>query len=130
MKAMSTPRMAGTQASTSGISASLTGLALNLRDQCQAISNLFLFMDNLGTAIGDSGPRPTTQCEDIAKWNVPVLLIHGVRSPGRYPAMGQAAQRCNPRLSGPVTIPDAAHSMNRENPSAFNRAVLGFLSKL
>lgn len=88
------------------------------------------FMDNLGTAIGDSGPRPTTQCEDIAKWNVPVLLIHGIRSPGRYPAMGQAAQRCNPGLSGPITIPDAAHSMNRENPRAFNRAVLGFLSKL
>lgn len=86
------------------------------------------FMDNLGTAIGDSGPRPTTRCEDIGKFSFPVLLIHGSRSPGRYAAMGQAARRCNPAIAEAVTVPNAAHSMNRENPAAFNRAVLGFLA--
>lgn len=87
------------------------------------------FMDNLGTAIGDNGPRPTTRCEDIAKWNFPVLLIHGARSPQRYPAMGSAARLCNPNISAAIIIPEAAHSMNRENPQAFNQAVLEFLSK-
>ena len=85
------------------------------------------FMDNLGTAIGDSGPRPTTRCEDIAAWRFPVLLIHGERSPGRYPAMGHAARQCNPSISPAVVIPGAAHSMNRENPKAFNQALLKFL---
>jgi pimeloyl-ACP methyl ester carboxylesterase len=88
------------------------------------------FMDNLGTAIGDSGPRPTTRCEDIASFGFPVLLIHGARSPGRYAAMGDAARRCNSSIGEAVTIPSAAHSMNRENPTAFNLAVLNFLNSL
>jgi pimeloyl-ACP methyl ester carboxylesterase len=38
-------------------------------------------------------------------------------------------QRCLPKSLGePILIPDAAHGMNRENPQAFNAAVLGFLS--
>lgn len=86
------------------------------------------FMDNLGTAIGDSGPRPTTRCEDIGKFGFPVLLIHGSRSPGRYAAMGQAARQCNASIAEAITVPNAAHSMNRENPAAFNRAVLAFLA--
>ena len=87
------------------------------------------FMDNLGTAIGDNGPRPTTRCEDIAQWNFPVLLIHGARSPGRYPAMGEAARRCNTAIGKAMVVPEAAHSMNRENPAAFNQEVLRFLAK-
>ena len=88
------------------------------------------FMDNLGTAIGDSGPRPTTACEDIARWRFPVLLIHGARSPARYPAMGEAARRCNPAIGEAQVIPEAAHSMNKENPVAFNRVLLKFLDNL
>lgn len=86
------------------------------------------FMDNLGTAIGDNGPRPTTRCEDIAQWRMPVLFIHGDKSPQRYPAMGAAARRCNPAIAPAVIVPGAAHSMNRENPAAFNQAVLSFLA--
>jgi pimeloyl-ACP methyl ester carboxylesterase len=86
------------------------------------------FMDNLGTAIGDAGSRPTTECSDIAKWSFPVMFIHGELSPGRYPAMGRAAKLCNPKISDPVTISKAAHSMNRENPKEFNRAVIRFLN--
>jgi esterase len=86
------------------------------------------FMDNLGTAIGDSGPRPTTRCEDIARWDFPVQLIHGARSPGRYAAMGEAARKCNTAIGKAWVIPEAAHSMNRENPAAFNQAVLKFLA--
>ena len=61
-------------------------------------------------------------------WNLPVQLTHGARSRGRYPAMGLAARQCNPTIGQEVTVPDAAHSMNRENPSAFNQAVLKFFS--
>lgn len=86
-------------------------------------------MDNLGTALGDSGPRPTTACEDIARWNFPILLIHGARSPARYAAMGEAARGCNPSIGPARVIPGAAHSMNRENPTDFNREVLGYWAK-
>jgi pimeloyl-ACP methyl ester carboxylesterase len=86
-------------------------------------------MDNLGTALGETGPRPSTECEDISRWNFPVLLIHGARSPNRYPAMGEAARRCNPAIGPARVIAGAAHSMNRENPAAFNQVIADFLSK-
>jgi pimeloyl-ACP methyl ester carboxylesterase len=36
---------------------------------------------------------------------------------------------CLPESVGePIIIPDASHGMNRENPQAFNAAVLAFLS--
>jgi pimeloyl-ACP methyl ester carboxylesterase len=57
-----------------------------------------------------------------------MLLVTGVRSPRRYPLMLAELMRCNPRVSGLVTIPDAAHAMNRENPAEFNRVVMEFLA--
>jgi pimeloyl-ACP methyl ester carboxylesterase len=41
-----------------------------------------------------------------------------------YAAMGT----CRP-IAEPIVIPNAAHAMNRDNPAAFNAAVLDFLAR-
>lgn len=88
-----------------------------------------MVLDNMGTASGDTGERPAIACSDIAKFNFPVLLVNGERSPKRYGEMFSAMRACNPSLSAPLIIPNAAHAMNRENPSAFNSVVLDFLGR-
>jgi len=85
-------------------------------------------LDNLGTAT-DSGERPKVSCGDIQKFNFPVLLLNGERSPKRYGEMMAAMRQCKPDIPAPVVVPKAAHSMNRENPEFFNQAVLDFLKK-
>jgi esterase len=59
---------------------------------------------------------------------LPILLLRGARSPQRYAIMLSELQHCNPRVSDSIVIPDAAHAMQRENPDAFNAAVLRFLA--
>ena len=64
-------------------------------------------------------------CTDAAAIKVPVLLITGERSPRPYGVMHEALSSCLTRHTR-VTIPNAAHVMNRANPQAFNAAVLDF----
>jgi len=83
-------------------------------------------LDNLATGPA-CAQRPRFVAADIAALNMPVLLITGATSPRRYAAMLEAMRAL---LSDPpaiVTIPAAAHAMNRENPTAFNAALLEFL---
>jgi esterase len=66
-------------------------------------------------------------CTDAAAIKAPVLLITGERSPRPYGVMLEALSSCLTRHTK-VTIPNAAHTMNRANPQAFNAAVLDFLA--
>ena len=59
----------------------------------------------------------------------PLLLVTGERSPPRYALMLSELRRLNANVADLVTIPDAAHAMNRENPGAFNAAVMNFLAQ-
>jgi pimeloyl-ACP methyl ester carboxylesterase len=87
-----------------------------------------ILFDNVATAIGPE-VRPALSCEVIRKFQFPILLLVGERSPRRYGEMLRAMRNCLPESIGaPILIPRAAHGMNRENPQAFNAAVLGFLS--
>lgn len=65
-------------------------------------------------------------CADAAGIEAPVLLLAGERSPRLYGMMHAALEK---QLKQPrrVSIP-ASHGMNRENPEAFNAAVLDFLA--
>lgn len=85
------------------------------------------FFDNVATAI-QAEVRPSLSGEAIAKFQFPILMLTGETSPGRYSQMFRAMQDCLPGVGGPTVIPNAAHGMNRDNPQAFNAAVLGFLS--
>ena len=82
----------------------------------------------MGTAM-DSSVRPQNSCADIQKFNFPVLLLTGERSPIRYGKTYSVMRQCKPDIPAPVIVPNASHSMNRENPEFFNRAVLDFLKK-
>lgn len=65
-----------------------------------------MILDNLGTALKPEG-RPVTTCDEIAKFDFPILLLNGERSPKRYPAMFAAMQKCKV-LTAPIVIPNAA----------------------
>ena len=86
------------------------------------------FFDNVATAI-QVEVRPSLSAEAIGKFQFPILMLTGETSPGRYGQMLRAMRDCLPGSVGePTVIPNAAHGMNRDNPQAFNAAVLGFLS--
>ncbi len=66
-------------------------------------------------------------CMDAEKIDASVLLVTGDKSPRFYGMMHAAIQ---PYLKShqKVTISNASHGMNRENPEAFNAAVIDFLT--
>ena len=87
-----------------------------------------VLFDNAATAINPEA-RLSLSCDAIRKFRFPILPLTGEKSPKRYGEMLRAMRACLPEGIGePIIIPNASHGMNRENPQAFNAAVLGFLS--
>jgi len=82
--------------------------------------------DNLATA-AHMAPAPPTSCEQVAKFDFPVLVVHGENSPKNFSAASAAMRKCKP-VAEPIVIPNAAHSMFVDNPAVFIAALLGFLS--
>jgi pimeloyl-ACP methyl ester carboxylesterase len=73
--------------------------------------------------------RPSLPRETIRKFRFPILPIVGEKSPKRFGETLRAMRLCLPdNMEELITIPNAAHGMNRQNAEAFNAAVLGFLS--
>jgi esterase len=96
-------------------------------EQLSAEQKNILF-DNAATAIRPEG-RPALSCETIRKFQSPVLPVTGEESPKRYGEMLRAMRIClSGSLGEPIIIPNASHGMIRQNPQAFNAAVLGFLA--
>jgi len=85
-----------------------------------------IVLDNIVTG-PHCAERPRFTPAALASLAGPLLLVTGERSPARYRPMLEALALCNDRVQALVTIPDAAHAMNREQPAAFNAAVLEFL---
>ncbi len=86
-----------------------------------------MLLDNIvaGPACAE---RPAFTSRDLAPLAMPILPVTGAGSPKRYALMLAALRACCARVAALVTIPDAAHAMNRDNPDAFNAAVLRFLA--
>jgi esterase len=83
-----------------------------------------IFLQNVLTALVDD-PVPLTTDDELRKFNFPVLMINGEKSPPAYGfLMAEMAKRGN--FNPAVIIPDAAHGMFNQNPKAFNEAVLEF----
>ncbi len=70
--------------------------------------------------------KQSLTCADVRDIKVPILLVTGEKSPRPYGIMMEALAPCLNQFEQ-VTIPNAAHAMNRANPQAFNAAVLDFL---
>jgi pimeloyl-ACP methyl ester carboxylesterase len=87
-----------------------------------------MLLDNIATGPA-CAERPRFAPADLALLQGPILPVTGARSPPRYALTLAALARANPRVADLATIPDAAHAMNRENPAAFNDAVLAFFAR-
>lgn len=66
-------------------------------------------------------------CSDAGNIDAPVLLVTGDQSPRLYARMHTALQPCLKHHQN-VTISNASHGMYRDNPGAFNAAVMEFLA--
>jgi pimeloyl-ACP methyl ester carboxylesterase len=86
------------------------------------------FLQNVSTVLVVDDPAPLTTDDDLRKFNFPVLMLIGEKSPPAYGRlMGEMQKRGN--FKPAVIIPDAAHGMFRQNPKAFNEAILDFTSE-
>lgn len=67
-------------------------------------------------------------CASSGRFEKPVLFVSGADSPALFKTLTTNVSKCfaSPKF---VTIPKAAHPMNRHNPAAFNEAVTTFLSE-
>lgn len=84
--------------------------------------------ENIRTALGEArDTREPITCEEAGKIEVPTLLIGGEMSKPHFGLVLDALQRCMKNVKR-VSIPGAAHTMNRGNPEAFNEAVLSFIT--
>ena len=87
------------------------------------------FLDNAWSikSLATDVQEPLT-CSVIAEISTPVLFVKGGKCAKAYDEMMNALQRCL-KHDEKVVIPNAPHAMNRVNPKAFNRAVLGFFAR-
>jgi len=84
--------------------------------------------DNAWTIKGtDKDQRRPVSCAQLGQLKIPVLLLNGDKSPTRFGAILNVIEPCIKNRVR-VTIPNASHGLNRENPAAFNSAVIQFLS--
>jgi len=86
-----------------------------------------MLLDNITTGPA-CAERPRWERAQLAALPGPIFLVTGARSPRRYHLMLPELQRCNPQVKALHVVPDAAHAMNRENPAAFNAAVMDFIA--
>ncbi|MGH6741524.1 MAG: alpha/beta fold hydrolase, partial [Bradyrhizobium sp.] len=87
-----------------------------------------ILFDNAATAINPEA-RSSLSCDAIRKFRFPILPLTGEQSPKRYGEMARAIRHCaSEHVLEPIIIANVSHAMNRQNPQAFNAAVLGFLS--
>lgn len=84
--------------------------------------------DNAWTALPMATDSDTVACEDLRKMTMPVLLVGSEKGPEWLKTILNEAEKCLPSVRR-VTIPKAAHQMNRDNPAAFDQALVEFLSR-
>jgi pimeloyl-ACP methyl ester carboxylesterase len=75
-----------------------------------------------------AAPQPTITCDALRGIKVPTLIVRGERTPRFFTAINAAVSKC---IAGSqaVTIPKASHAMSLDNPTEFNRAVMGFIGQ-
>jgi pimeloyl-ACP methyl ester carboxylesterase len=71
---------------------------------------------------------PDISCDDLEKIKTPVLLLQGDRSPLFFGKIIDELDRCLSNKER-VTLPNASHGLEFENPAEFNKIVLGFIDK-
>jgi pimeloyl-ACP methyl ester carboxylesterase len=85
-------------------------------------------LDNIHTALGDNKIRPPTTCDQLKKFDFPVLLMTAEKSPKRYAFVYGEMQKCA-AFSDPIVIPGAAHNIHGGNVDAYNKALITFFER-
>ena len=72
------------------------------------------------------GEAPEFTCETAKKITMPMLVVYGEESPPNNRIIASTLTECATNAKRAV-IPNAMHTMHRQNPEAFNKAVQEFL---
>ena len=86
-----------------------------------------MVLQNIYTALGDKG-RPSTTCADLQKFDFPVLLMTGEKSPKSFAFFYAEMRKCR-NFSDPIIVPNAVHNIHRSATAAYNQTVLEFVSQ-
>jgi esterase len=84
--------------------------------------------DNAWTVVGGVGHADIVGCEELRAMRMPILLMESEKGPQGLRRLLGEAQKCAPSARR-VLIPAAGHSMNRDNPAAFDAALSAFLDE-
>lgn len=87
-----------------------------------------MFVDNARTVLLDAPPSEPITCAQLGQLKVPVTITKGRLTKPSSKILAEAAHRCISQ-SQLMTIPNARHGASRQNPSAFNKALLAFLAR-
>lgn len=79
---------------------------------------------NIYTPLGDLN-RPVSTCDDVKKFDFPVLLMTGERSPKNFAFFYGEMRKCK-AFPETVVIPSTGHNIHVGNAEAYNKALLGF----
>jgi pimeloyl-ACP methyl ester carboxylesterase len=86
-----------------------------------------MVLANIYTAMGDKS-RPSTTCDDLRKFEFPVLLMTGEKSPKSFALLYDEMRKCK-NFGATTVIPNAAHGIHRMNPKAYNETILAFVGQ-
>jgi pimeloyl-ACP methyl ester carboxylesterase len=76
-----------------------------------------------------SDPYPNLSKDMVKRLSIPILIITGENTIKIHKLVNEELARLLPKAER-ATIPKAGHGSARENPQAFNEAVLKFLARL
>ena len=85
-------------------------------------------LDNIYTALGDKMIRPSTTCDQLKKFDFPVLLMTAEKSPKSYAFFYGEMKKCA-AFPDPIVIPGAAHNIHGGNVDAYNKALMAFFER-
>lgn len=97
-------------------------------DEIERVAAMVLSTPGVGYAGCSAAIRDMDQRESIKAITLPTLIVAGDGDPATPPELGREIHE---RIGGSefIVIKDAAHLSNIEQPDAFNRAVLDFLTR-
>ena len=84
--------------------------------------------DNAWTVIGGARHADIVGCDELRAMPMPILLVESEKGPAVLRRLLGEAQKCAPAARR-VLIPAAGHTMNRDNPAAFDAALSAFLEE-
>ena len=76
-----------------------------------------------------SDPFPNLPKDKVKRLGIPILIITGENTIKIHKLVNEELARLLPKAEQAI-IPQAGHASPRENPQAFNEAVLNFLARL